>query len=288
MFLGDEHVLKSFGRENSEYATSVYKKLTAKVKNDEIDATEIDLLKKMAQRVTNEHTASISNNGKYISFRHAGGDYLNQTESILNVVGRFVRALVIASDPAAYRNDYLKKVALLVDQTSSPHPDNLASQYKLLTDIIKNGAPVYQVTALVPGNMSDYKIYKIYKTYLVDLMTPLIQSDQFESSWVGTTKGKIATKLQSAFPGIKFSARGTATSDIEELYIIPTNTSYAAQVLKNSQINRAVKVSDSFYYIVQSVRIPLSSSKVTTLRNDVKREMQELKDKLNQSSRKNK
>ena len=128
VFLGDQYVLKQFGRENNTYARSVMKQLsqpggrkvtsTVPVAEDYTNPTQtkIDLpkLQQIAKDVSNDHFASISHNGKYISFRHAGGDYLSDYQAILNVVGRFVRAMVIAADPNAYRNEYLKAVTKLV------------------------------------------------------------------------------------------------------------------------------------------------------------------------------
>ena len=130
VFLGDQYVLKQFGRENNHYARSVMKQLshpgskkvtsTVPVAEDFANPTQtkIDLpkLQQIAKDISNDHFASISHNGKYVSFRHAGGDYLKDYTEILNVVGRFVRAMVIAADPNAYRNEYLKAVAKLVGQ----------------------------------------------------------------------------------------------------------------------------------------------------------------------------
>jgi len=130
VFLGDQHVLKQFNRENNSYARGVMKQLsqpggrkvtsTVPVAEDLTNPTQtqIDLpkLQQIAKDISQNHFASISSNGKYISFRHAGGNYLGDYQAILNVVGRFVRAMVIAADPAAYRNEYLKAVTKLVGQ----------------------------------------------------------------------------------------------------------------------------------------------------------------------------
>ena len=121
VFSGDEHVLQQFNREESEYAMSVWEELKDQADNPygEVTVKNDDRIMKwletVARDVTEEHTASISRNRKYISFRHAGDDYLNSLEGTVNVVGRFVRAMVIAATPSAYRNEYLKRVAALME-----------------------------------------------------------------------------------------------------------------------------------------------------------------------------
>jgi len=120
VFSGDEYVLKQFKREESEYAMSVWEELKDQADNPigeagaKNDARIMKWLETVARDVTEEHTASISRNRKYISFRHAGDDYLNNLQSTVDVVGRFVRAMVIAATPSAYRNEYLKRVAALM------------------------------------------------------------------------------------------------------------------------------------------------------------------------------
>jgi hypothetical protein len=79
------------------------------------DQRLIKYLEHIARTATDGHTASISRNRKYISFRHAGDDYLNNLQSTVDVVGRFVRAMVIAATPTAYREEYLKKLATLIE-----------------------------------------------------------------------------------------------------------------------------------------------------------------------------
>jgi hypothetical protein len=135
---GDQYVLKKFGRENNNYARSIMQNLQSTggrkvgktVPSDTTTpfgstASSIDLsmLQQIAKDISRDHFTSVNFTGKYVSFRHSGGDYLGDYTEILNVVGRFVRAMVIASDPAAYRNEYLKAVTKLVDQRQPPDRD---------------------------------------------------------------------------------------------------------------------------------------------------------------------
>lgn len=135
VFTGDQYVLKAWGRENNGYATSVLKSLTRdlpksinslRASQSPVDLlTKPDMYKKLVQiarDISDDHMASISYNGNYVSFRHAGGDYLNDEQSVLNVVGRFIRAMVIASDPNMYKQEYMSKLANLVQGPVAAKP----------------------------------------------------------------------------------------------------------------------------------------------------------------------
>jgi hypothetical protein len=154
---GDQYVLKKFGRENNNYARSIMqnlqstggRKVGSTVPSDTATpfgstASKIDLsmLQQIAKDVSRDHFTSVNFTGKYVSFRHSGGDYLGDYTEILNVVGRFVRAMVIASDPGAYRNEYLKAVAKLVDQRQ---PLDVDQRGRYIEYIKQNGLVVKTV-----------------------------------------------------------------------------------------------------------------------------------------------
>jgi hypothetical protein len=160
VFLGDKHVLEKFGREDNGYARSIIdqmigqlegtgvpavRKAGTKVGKTTLGTTKIDLdvLERLADNISARHTTSVSDNGKYISFRHAGGDYLSEQEDVKNVVGRFIRAMIIANDPTAYRQEYLKKLYQLTDQAGRHDADWSGEQVALKTikDIRQNGVP---------------------------------------------------------------------------------------------------------------------------------------------------
>ena len=153
VFLGDQYVLKQFDRENNDFAISVITSLkdyepypyqttkTGHKLNQQILRNTID-------SITDDHYASISiENSKYISFRHVGGDYLTEEQDILNTVGRFVRAMIIASDPNIYRDEYLKKLTKLFELPKKPgqEPSDLEIIRTTLNDIRKNGLPIIKV-----------------------------------------------------------------------------------------------------------------------------------------------
>ena len=164
VFTGDQHVLQQFGRQDSDYAVSsqqaiagrvaggspVLKTKTAKtpgVVGQPKTQTTLDVksLQRIAQNATGNHTASISNNGKYISFRHAGGDYLQDYTSVFNVVGRFIRAMIIASDPTLYAQEYQTKLAKLAGTSPAASPSTVPT---MLQSIRTQGMPVIQLDVM--------------------------------------------------------------------------------------------------------------------------------------------
>jgi hypothetical protein len=175
LFLGDQHVLKSFGRENSDYAESVLRKLKGEsyrynavdIKTKKGKSVSNLLFKELqatAREVMDDHTVSISGeNKKYFSFRHAGGDYLADMNKVINTVGRFARAMLIASDPNAYREEYIKKLTQLISP-SAPTPysirqsekeENYTDLQQARTNLVKlyqtvnaSGLPVKQYWAI--------------------------------------------------------------------------------------------------------------------------------------------
>jgi hypothetical protein len=164
VFTGDQHVLQQFGRQDSDYAVSSQQaiagqvaggaaalktktKKTPGVMGQPKTQTTLDVksLQQIAQQATGDHTASISNNGKYISFRHAGGDYLQNYTSVFNVVGRFIRAMIIASDPTLYAQEYQTKLAKLAGTSPAASPSTVPT---MLQSIRTQGMPVIQLDVM--------------------------------------------------------------------------------------------------------------------------------------------
>jgi len=213
LFLGDQHVLQSFGRENNDYARSVLAQLRDWDYADDaswrpvVKATRekqkggralvsqefrMKALKDIAADVMDYHTVSISGeNKKYFSFRHAGGDYLADMGKVINTVGRFARALLIASDPNAYRREYMTKLSQLVGPTAfAPQlPDNdQAATKQLLLQLVQSvrsqGWPLkhYWVVGQGPGpeavarELRQWQTHTKWKQLNAQQMTQILQS----------------------------------------------------------------------------------------------------------------
>jgi hypothetical protein len=150
LFLGDEYVLKQFGREANTYAKSAISKI--RDKKGKVDAeTVMSAMRKHLDQFASRALASPSGFGKYtsinpkskyIEFRSAGGsNYFEDMDKIQNTLMRYARAMDIAMNPAADKPEYAKKL------------------YKMLTDVktqeITDPRTGTKRTEVVPGLDND-------------------------------------------------------------------------------------------------------------------------------------
>lgn len=144
VFLGDQYVLKYFNRQDNSYTDSVTKSLNRHIQSEPETNFNMKALQGIVANYSGAHTASISNNGKYISFRHAGGNYLADYNGIYNTVGRFIRTMIIASDSNMYANEYKTKLAKLMNQDKPISKDTPVN--KLIQHIRTHGVPILTVS----------------------------------------------------------------------------------------------------------------------------------------------
>ena len=149
LFLGDEHVLKSFGREANTYCKAAMKVIREKVgasHNKEQIAGAMDLMRNnLIELATkqlkivgqggfgkfhsiNPHVneATADNNG-YIEFRSAGGsNYFEDIDKLKNTLMRYAQAMHVASRSDLERNEYYKKLYKLIAPKGSTSLDLFA------------------------------------------------------------------------------------------------------------------------------------------------------------------
>jgi GNAT superfamily N-acetyltransferase len=126
LFLGDEYVLREFGREANTYCKSAMEKIRNRLGNDRGTAVSgaLDLMKnnliELAHRsIVNNmglgKYTSINPKGNYIEFRSAGNtNYFEDIDKLKNTLLRYARAMSIAGNPSAERNEYAKKLYKLL------------------------------------------------------------------------------------------------------------------------------------------------------------------------------
>lgn len=231
VFLGDQHVLKHFNRLNNPYADSVMRSLMkqkdytnwiSRMKSIGFEDT-LKTLQQTAKNISGEHTASISYNGTYVSFRHAGGNYLDDFTSIKNVVGRFVRAMIIASSPDAYRQEYLKKVVRLIS------PDNRDTLSQGLYDVLRilrsRGLPVLQVETL----RNDSTTTHMYgRNILFYLWSKANNGSSNGSNWIrGTSPYLMIDRSPATMNALKPYAEQVNDSRFKDLYRKGSPTRFA-------------------------------------------------------------
>lgn len=138
LFLGDEHVLSEFGREFNTYTKSSMAQLRAKLRalpgfrtitpQEAVEVVKM-IMKNPARGWmeqllrTGDRYVSVNIRSNYIEFRSPGGDYFENQNKIVPTVMRFVRAMTIASDPQAEKQEYLKKMYKLLSG-SIQEPNN--------------------------------------------------------------------------------------------------------------------------------------------------------------------
>jgi hypothetical protein len=128
LFLGDEYVLQSFGREANTYTKSAMQKFRENIKSGRADPAGALMLMKnnlieFAQREiqkgvgTGKYTSAHIQDG-YIEFRSAGGDWLAEEsadpQKLSSTMLRYARAMQVAANPAEERREYAKKLYKLV------------------------------------------------------------------------------------------------------------------------------------------------------------------------------
>ncbi len=225
VFLGDQYVLKQFNRLDSRYAVSSEKQLQQTLSRANQDQkSKLAFLQRMADDATHSHTASISNNGKYISFRHAGGDYLADYAKIANTVGRFIRAMIIAADPNAYAKEYQTKLAK-ISQPAAPAESNLSTYLRT------KGLPVFKIELMSTGRS---KLSTLIHSLQLGLQQYQIHSTQTNS---GEAKQLIVNAMQH--PERKAQAQQLPEQNFITVTLAPTNEAQIKDVMEFS--NRGVQ-----------------------------------------------
>jgi hypothetical protein len=139
LFMGDKYVQQQFGREANNFCASALDKFRQNIKGKKSDpAGVVELLRhgltELAYRElqkgvgTSKYTSAHIQNG-YIEFRSPGGDWLAKSDEEIgileNTMLRFARAMAIAGDPSAERQEYAKKLYKLVTQDNPQYADQL-------------------------------------------------------------------------------------------------------------------------------------------------------------------
>ena len=249
-FLGDQYVLKYFGREDNRYANSAEKAIAQRAASSGAISVDPQKTKKpnplgqqrttvsldmkkltaIAKDATQGHTDSISNNGKYFSFRHAGGNYLSDLPGIYNSVGRFIRAMIIASDPALYRQEYLAKVAKLAQG-----PDNVIARdsgpTKMIEYLRTKGMPV--VIMDIMKYSSNRSMDKVVQDAIKNVTHANWKPEYAEFATITpnstNAKNRLVAKFQN--PNRKASAEQARPDQFAEVVIAPPTVGILKSIL---------------------------------------------------------
>lgn len=125
LFLGDEYVLREFGRQSNVYAKSMIKQMAENLRSGRDSGVNVETMldtfkqglntsaanmMKNIIKSTNDRYVTVNIKKNYIEVRSAGGDYLDSLDKIKLTLLRYVRAMGLAADPEAERQEYAKKL----------------------------------------------------------------------------------------------------------------------------------------------------------------------------------
>lgn len=124
MLLGDEYVLKAFGRANSRWTKSSFEQAKREVRGraarknvpailDKMRGGMQDIAKQEINKLLvprGDRYVSVNIKPNYIEFRSAGGDYFEKYEEIRKTMLRYVRVIGAAADSEDARQEYQKKL----------------------------------------------------------------------------------------------------------------------------------------------------------------------------------
>lgn len=124
LFSGDEYVLQQFDRVGGyndksaqeirrAIATGNVEKALGLMRKGLSTAASTSLIASNRQR-----SVTVNKKDNYVEFRVVGNDYLSMGEVVRLAVLRFARALTIAADPKAYKEEYAKKLYKVIAKVS--------------------------------------------------------------------------------------------------------------------------------------------------------------------------
>lgn len=141
LFLGDTYILQQFGREANTYARSSlnqikgaasetgYTRYTAIM--DQLKKGLLQLASSLLYKQNNDKYVSVNMHPGYVEFRSMGGNYDGQWPQIKAGILRFAQALTIASDPDAYRKEYLTKMYKVLTSKETSGVDDVMKLFSL-------------------------------------------------------------------------------------------------------------------------------------------------------------
>jgi len=175
LFIGDKHVLETFGRLYNTYTVSAIDKIEHRINDkDKYDIAKLmDIMRtNLGKAAGNAVHAAVTS--KFVSinvqegrveFRGPGGDWLNNDLStITNTVIRLGMGLTIASDENLYKNEYAKKLYKLVTNIKPEEEGaiTLFAQYqagKISVDQLKKRW-AYKVLDQVENTVPEWGAYE--------------------------------------------------------------------------------------------------------------------------------
>lgn len=124
LFSGDEYVLQQFDRVGG-YNDESAREIRRAIEGGNVEGA-LGLMRKGLSTAAStsliasnkQRSVTVNKKAGYVEFRVVGNDYLNMGEVVRLAVLRFARALTIAADPEAYKEEYAKKLYKVITNVS--------------------------------------------------------------------------------------------------------------------------------------------------------------------------
>lgn len=173
LLLGDDYILKKFGREANTFCKSSLAQVKQYANNEANARAVLDKMRTRLDSMASQaiHTGntnkyvSINNKGDYVEFRSPGGDWLGDNfDQIETTLLRTVVALDASSDPMKYRKEYLKKLYKILAPMGERDPLAIFAQYaagELTTMGLKNFIKQIQQQRVAKKNPNGKNWYEV-------------------------------------------------------------------------------------------------------------------------------
>ena len=275
LFLGDEYVLKQFGRESNSYARSSLDKIRGQLRSPTANVQELlanfkQGLNSEAAKVTRgrmlpkgDRYVSVNIKENYVEFRSAGGNYFEKIPEIKNTMLRYVRAMAIAADPEAEKNEYAKKLYKLM---ATAFPDDIDS-IKYFSGYAAGTITRSELKAMVtyarserqrkaaPAKPKTYEIYLIGTNYVFHTFTARDdeEANDYATAWArqnNKTDWDVRLSTPRPLPGSTPGVVPGSTADRAQQRAAaadPTLTTYSAKYRDQNGVEGSIGITASNY-----------------------------------------
>ena len=275
LFLGDEYVLKQFGRESNTYTKSSLDRIRGQLRSPRANIPE--LLAQFKQGLNSEAAkmagslmvpkgdryVSVNIKANYVEFRSAGGNYFEKIPEIKNTMLRYVRAMAIAADPEAEKNEYAKKLYKLI---STAFPEDL-NTIKYFSGYAAGTITRSELKAMVtyarserqrkaaPAKPKTYEIYLIGTNYVFHTFTARDdeEANDYATAWArqnNKTDWDVRLSEPKPLPGSTPGVVPGSTVDRAQQRVAaadPTLTTYSAKYRDQNGVEGSIGITASNY-----------------------------------------